>query len=849
MTTVDISCKIPPSIRNSAFTLLFNHSFLDPKKISIEDVHVVVVDDNEAERQNTVDQLKAIGFQDIDVAAEGEEGLARIAERTRLLIANVHMPHMNGIELLRVIREAQNFERREAVEIASSRKNLKLVLEARDSNSAFGTVRMIKHAEPLSAEDGLVENEPLEWDDDKKTNEWDISGEWEVPDHWQDPEEDQRYENVVQIPHNLAVLMVARKFQPDALGKILNFGGAEFMRKPLNQDELSFIVHKALMEASAEEGIREKYGRWAESLEFSGRELIYEFGMEKKSFKETFPYQDRHPNPLDEFCTDGNISIDAQPFLNSNPNWTTDRRAADISARWKIVFASLVLANFKYCRSLYARENNIDDEEKITDKILVCDLGLGSGKTLRGLRQKGIPEDSLAGVATTRLFELQSMLESALLPETKQDEDSALNRFLKYFSVEFLNQKGMGGLLTIQAGVPESETRLRKMLLEVDVEDICDEKKLLLPLMFSEEREETVPDEAVELFKEYRQDPRAFFRNYFKPALIDASQGNLKDFAQTHGKHVLPLDFRNMGERLSEAQLLGPTYDCRALSHIPDPGYYNTMTGVLARLIPGAIHIGDGSIQSYSGHIRGGELMEILEEYEKKGNPGEYKAWWLGDDEGPLASVVQRGVYNKRAKRYQFWDSEKDEQYRFETYLRGAEMVPLGQFYKRWPKLALKNLVIRELRKRFWDEAMKDIVSGKESVQYVRTWLSKLMRIPAQCAERMEEWDKPASQGVWIKDYLDVFLTDVFESEDFQKYAAEDASEKLEQWMKRRMNNKKSGWIVKLADRFMERREEIKSQIIAEKQMPADEFESPKITEGMQDEETEEGEHEKAQSS
>ena len=840
---------------------------MPPKINPYEGVHIVVVDDDSKSRKITIDYLEKMGFRNIDLASDGEVGLANIAEETRLLIANIYMPnihtpHMNGIELLRVIREVQSFKRETVCIKTSVRKNLKLILDARDSNRPFGTLRIIKKIN--KSED----QESLDLDDKKNASDWDVSGEWGETDDWEDSREDEEAERVVHIPDNLSVMMISKELKEDDLEKVLTFGGAEFIRKPLDADEFRFTVQKALINAEAEEGVRLKYKSWTKSLELSGRELIREFGMEKKSSSQV-PFQERHSEPLSEFSVDQQKSVNVSPFLNANPNWTTDRSAKNISNRWKITFASLIAENFRYCRKIYAKEHYIKNSDKenktedkygigkmstdelndffsnlqykaldkiidglskkaltkilnsgistkvsdrilyrMSDKVLVCDLGLGSGKTLKGLRTKGIPEDSLVAVANTRLFELQSMLESALLPKIKHEEDSAvMNQFLKYFSVEFLNQKGRSGLLDIQLGKSEHETRLRKLLHEVDVNEICKNRTLLLPGMFNQEKEEVISNEVIKLFKKYRKNPRIFFKKYFEPELIDANKGSLQQLAKIHGKHLLPMDFRDIGERLDKSQIFGPIYDCRALSHLPDPGYYNTMLAVLARMTPGAIHIGDGAIQSYSQHIRGGELKQILDLYNENEDSPEYKAWWVGDDNGPLFSMVQRGVLNKRTNKYRFW---KDKH--LKTYLRNSKLIPFDQFYKEWSKVAFKNLIIRELRKRFWDESMKEMMSKKKSIEYVRTWLSDKMRIPFEHAKYLTGLKNPPEQGIWIHDYLDRFLNPVFEGKEFQNHIDADDATKLEKWMKRRKNGEKSGWIIELADEFMKLRNYLKQK-------------------------------------
>ncbi|MBU1017746.1 hypothetical protein KKA33_01830 [Patescibacteria group bacterium] len=795
------------------------------KKISIEDVHVVVADNNQKSREIALKYLKEMGFRRVDIASDGAEGLSKIVEDTRLLIANICMPRVDGIALLQIVREAQDFERGIDKAITNSRKNLKLVFDARDSNRPFGVVHMIQKKN---------ETGEVSWDN-KDNGEWDLSNAPETDDNWQEPEGDERSENIIHVPDNLSAIMMAKVLRPDDLEKIL-VGCGEFRRKPINKTDFQFAIQKALLAASINEGVRAKYGAWARSLETSGRELIRYLGMEDKNFE--FTYKTRHPNPLDEFKTDEGKNTEIQPFLNSNPNWTTDRSAHHISTRWKIVFASLIKANFEYCRMLYAQEHGIEDVDSIKDKILVCDLGLGSGRTLKGLRQKGIPEESLVAVANTLYFELQSMLESALLPDIKQEDDSALSQFLRYFSVEFLNQKGRGGLLDIQIGESAQEARLRRLLREVDVSEICQNKTLLLPGMFSQERKETLSDEVVQLFQEYQQDPRAFFEKYFQPALTDSSKGRLQRFVQTHGKYILSLDFRDIGEHLSKTQMLGPTYDCRSLSHLPDPGYHNTMLAVLTRLLPGAIYIGDGVMESYSWHMRGGELTELLEFFESEEGKKEYSGWWAGDDKGPLFLTCQRGVKDKNTEEYHFWDAEGDDQYSFGAYLRGAEMIPSNQFYKKWPKLALKDLLVREIRKRCWDEAAKEIVDPNDptSVEYVRTWMSDKMRIPSKQAAKLPDWERSTEPGVRVFDYLDVFFKSTFESEEFQKHADEDNAAGIEKWMKREMDGKEQGWILKLADEFME----LRDNIIAWQELEEEQCEK-EAPESQEEEDPEEG--------
>src|SRR5436190_11241599 len=66
--------------------------------------HVLVVDDNADARELLATMLRTAGY-DVSVAADGREGLERYAElRPSLVLADIFMPGMDGIGMIREIR-------------------------------------------------------------------------------------------------------------------------------------------------------------------------------------------------------------------------------------------------------------------------------------------------------------------------------------------------------------------------------------------------------------------------------------------------------------------------------------------------------------------------------------------------------------------------------------------------------------------------------------------------------------------------------------------------------------------------------------------------------------------------
>ena len=70
---------------------------------------ILVVDDNRAMRQIVIRALRQAGFGGHEVieAADGVDALASIAtHRPDLILSDWNMPHMNGLDLLKALRES-----------------------------------------------------------------------------------------------------------------------------------------------------------------------------------------------------------------------------------------------------------------------------------------------------------------------------------------------------------------------------------------------------------------------------------------------------------------------------------------------------------------------------------------------------------------------------------------------------------------------------------------------------------------------------------------------------------------------------------------------------------------------
>ncbi len=94
--------------------------------------HVLVVDDNADARELVAAMLRTAGY-DVSLAADGTEGLALYAElRPSLVLADIFMPGMDGIGMIREIRRSFPEARIIAMSAGWNVPNLEVSGELRD---------------------------------------------------------------------------------------------------------------------------------------------------------------------------------------------------------------------------------------------------------------------------------------------------------------------------------------------------------------------------------------------------------------------------------------------------------------------------------------------------------------------------------------------------------------------------------------------------------------------------------------------------------------------------------------------------------------------------------------------
>ena len=78
----------------------------DDDELSEAKIHILVVDDSITTRTLEKNILEAAGY-DVTIATDGTEALDRLAEHEtiRLVVADVEMPQMDGITLVKTLRE------------------------------------------------------------------------------------------------------------------------------------------------------------------------------------------------------------------------------------------------------------------------------------------------------------------------------------------------------------------------------------------------------------------------------------------------------------------------------------------------------------------------------------------------------------------------------------------------------------------------------------------------------------------------------------------------------------------------------------------------------------------------
>ena len=110
----------------------------------MEKITVLLVEDEQTLAMIIKDTLEGQNFI-IHTAADGEEGLRRFFDlRPDVLVADVMMPRMDGFEMVRRIRQTDNFKHRHAVRTVGFHRH-RIALYAHQSHTLHAG-EQIKHA-------------------------------------------------------------------------------------------------------------------------------------------------------------------------------------------------------------------------------------------------------------------------------------------------------------------------------------------------------------------------------------------------------------------------------------------------------------------------------------------------------------------------------------------------------------------------------------------------------------------------------------------------------------------------------------------------------------------------------
>jgi two-component system, chemotaxis family, chemotaxis protein CheY len=95
-------------------------------------IHILVVDDLEALRMSVCTILRHLGFDNISAAQDGQQALDIIrSNRVDLLITDLDMPAMNGIELLHAIRANDSLKHLPVLFLTGEAENHRVLEAAR----------------------------------------------------------------------------------------------------------------------------------------------------------------------------------------------------------------------------------------------------------------------------------------------------------------------------------------------------------------------------------------------------------------------------------------------------------------------------------------------------------------------------------------------------------------------------------------------------------------------------------------------------------------------------------------------------------------------------------------------
>lgn len=113
---------------------------------------ILVIDDDSMMRQGIAAMMKSAGHEVIE-ASDGEAGLkAALAQHPDLIVTDVHMPHMTGLEMLEQLR-ADSWGKTAQVVVLTSDSSSQVVNDALESGV---TSYFDKTLDPLTLTDQIV---------------------------------------------------------------------------------------------------------------------------------------------------------------------------------------------------------------------------------------------------------------------------------------------------------------------------------------------------------------------------------------------------------------------------------------------------------------------------------------------------------------------------------------------------------------------------------------------------------------------------------------------------------------------------------------------------------------------
>jgi Response regulator containing CheY-like receiver, AAA-type ATPase, and DNA-binding domains len=126
---------------------------------------ILIAEDDPAVREFLATVLTGVGYQ-IDEAADGADVLARLAgEPPRMLLLDLHMPVMDGLEVLRRLRKSEVWGEVPVLFLTASGLTTDMV-EARRLGARGYLVKPIRVGSLTTAVDRLLNQPELLWLDD-----------------------------------------------------------------------------------------------------------------------------------------------------------------------------------------------------------------------------------------------------------------------------------------------------------------------------------------------------------------------------------------------------------------------------------------------------------------------------------------------------------------------------------------------------------------------------------------------------------------------------------------------------------------------------------------------------------